>query len=182
MVSAFRVKYTLSDATALRMTILPACQTIGQLIASIAQKERADVDTVSLEGCILNEDESLDAFSDSPNQIFAFLKSASRPAITIYRRQSAQSPLCQKPPSIIQPMSAYVRDFRGFEKIRVIGKGAFGKVKLLEDPSAHELIAIKFSDSETPQARDRSAAFVREIDALFLHVSDNSQIPTSTTS
>jgi hypothetical protein len=63
------------------------------------------------------------------------------------------------------PTPAYVRDFRGFKKIRIIGK-----VKLLEDLSTDKLIAVRFSDSESIQALDGSAAFVREIDASFLLV------------
>jgi hypothetical protein len=61
-------------------------------------------------------------------------------------------------------LPAYVRDFRGFKKIRIIRKGAFGKAKLLE------LISVKFFDSEIMQVQEGSAAFVREIDALFLLV------------
>jgi serine/threonine protein kinase len=63
--------------------------------------------------------------------------------------------------------SGYVRDFRG---LRVLGRGAFGLVKLLEDPSTHDLIVVEFFDSETPQASDGSAAFFREVDALVLLV------------
>jgi hypothetical protein len=48
----------------------------------------------------------------------------------------------------------------------VLGQGAFGVVQLLEDPSTHDLIAVKFFDSETTKASDRSSAFFREIDAL----------------
>jgi serine/threonine protein kinase len=46
--------------------------------------------------------------------------------------------------------------------------GAFGVVKLLEDPSTCDQIAAQFFDSETAQASDRSSAFFREIDALVL--------------
>jgi hypothetical protein len=57
-------------------------------------------------------------------------------------------------------------DFAGLREVRVLGRGAFGVVQLLEDPSAHDLIAVKLFDSETTQASDRSSAFFREIDAL----------------
>jgi serine/threonine protein kinase len=53
-------------------------------------------------------------------------------------------------------------------EVQVLGKGAFGVVKLLEDPSRHDQIAVKFFNSETTQASDRSSAFFREIDALVL--------------
>jgi hypothetical protein len=36
----------------------------------------------------------------------------------------------------------------------------------LEDPSTHDLIAVKFFDSKAAQASDTSSAFSREIDAL----------------
>jgi hypothetical protein len=79
MAAALRMKHTLPHSTTRRITIPPPGQTIGQLIAFIAQKYRAEVRTVSLDGCILNEDEPLSEFSDSSNQIFAFSKSARRP-------------------------------------------------------------------------------------------------------
>jgi hypothetical protein len=75
MAAELFVKYTLSDSIAPRMTIIPDCQTIGQLIAFVGRTEGADVGTVSVDGCTLNEDDPLDAFYDSPNQIFAFSKS-----------------------------------------------------------------------------------------------------------
>jgi hypothetical protein len=37
----------------------------------------------------------------------------------------------------------------------------------LEDLSTHDLIAVKFFDSETTKASDRSSAFFRDIDALL---------------
>jgi hypothetical protein len=167
----------------------PPGQTIRELIAFIAQKHRADVDTVLLDRCILNEDEPHDAFSDSPNQIFAF-RGPGRLVITtspslVSRPRRAQQPLHPKPPSVTQPMSAYVRDFRSFKKIWIIVKGAFRKVKLFDDSSTHELIAIKFFDSEITQARDGSATFVPEIDAFVLFASHiywnvkDTQSPTS---
>jgi serine/threonine protein kinase len=61
-----------------------------------------------------------------------------------------------------------VRGFRELREVRLIGKGAFGVVKLLEDASTHGQIAVKFFDSETPQASNRLSAFFREIDALDL--------------
>jgi serine/threonine protein kinase len=65
-------------------------------------------------------------------------------------------------------VSAYIRDFRGLREVRVLGKGSTGVVKLLEDPSTHGLIAVKFFDSAVAQASDGSSAFFREIDALVL--------------
>jgi hypothetical protein len=139
MASALLVKYTFPNSMAPRITIPPPGQTIRQLITFIAQKHGADVDTVSFDACILNEDEPLDTFSDSPNQFFAFLKSARGPVITtsrpsVSRPRPGQPPVCPKSPSITQPMSGYVRDFRSFKTLRVIGKGAFGKVKLPSIP------------------------------------------------
>jgi serine/threonine-protein kinase len=49
-----------------------------------------------------------------------------------------------------------------------LGKGAFDVVKLVEDPSTHNQISVKFFDSETTRASDRSSAFFREIDVLVL--------------
>jgi hypothetical protein len=72
------VKDTLPDFTAPRIAVIPHCQVIGQLIAFIVRTQGADVGTVSVDGCILNDDDPLDAFYDSPNQIFAFSKSTSR--------------------------------------------------------------------------------------------------------
>jgi hypothetical protein len=60
------------------MAIIPHYQTIKQLIAFIARTQGADVGIVSVDGCILNDDDPPDTFYDSPNRIFAFSKSASR--------------------------------------------------------------------------------------------------------
>jgi hypothetical protein len=78
MAAELLVKYTLPDSTAPRMVIIPRCQKIGQLIAFIARTQGADVDAVSADGCVLNDHDPFDAFYNSPNQIFAFSKSASR--------------------------------------------------------------------------------------------------------
>jgi serine/threonine protein kinase len=75
---------------------------------------------------------------------------------------------CAASPAGGGPVSDYLRDFRGLREVRVLGKGAFGVVKLLEDPSTHDQVAVKFFDSETTLASDRSSAFFREIDALVL--------------
>jgi hypothetical protein len=82
MAAELIVKYTLPNSTAPRMKIISHCQTIGQLIAFIVRTHGADVGTVSVDSCILNVDDPLDAFYDSPNQIFAFSKSASRSLVT----------------------------------------------------------------------------------------------------
>jgi hypothetical protein len=78
MAAELLMKDTLPDSTAPRMAIISHCQTIGQMIAFTARTQGADVGTVSVDGCILNDNGTLDAFYDSSNQIFAFSKSASR--------------------------------------------------------------------------------------------------------
>jgi hypothetical protein len=60
------------------MAIIRYCQAIGQLTAFIARTQEADVGAVSVDDCILNDDDRLDAFYDSSNPIFAFSKFASR--------------------------------------------------------------------------------------------------------
>jgi serine/threonine protein kinase len=50
----------------------------------------------------------------------------------------------------------------------VLGRGPFCVVKLFEDPSTGDLIAVKFFDSGVTQRSDESLAFFREIDALVL--------------
>jgi hypothetical protein len=78
MAGELLVKDTLFDAGAPRIAIIPQSQTIGQLIAFIARTQGVDVSTMLIGGCILNNDDPLDAFCDSSNQIFAFSKSVSR--------------------------------------------------------------------------------------------------------
>jgi hypothetical protein len=78
MAAELLVKYTIHDSTAPRMAIIPHCHTIGQLIAFIARMLGASVGTVSVDGCTLNNDGPPDAFTDAPNQTFAFSQSASR--------------------------------------------------------------------------------------------------------
>jgi hypothetical protein len=140
-------------------------------------------------------EESFDGFYESKDQLFVFLK-ASTPAITSplplrsalpipsppdlsasdlplpygASRESRSRPesSCPASPADGGPVSDYVRDFRTLWEVRVLGKGVFGVVKLLEDPSTHHLIAVKFFDSETTLASDKSSAFFREIDALVL--------------
>jgi hypothetical protein len=55
---------------------------IRALIMFIAQKHEEDLDTASVDSCILNQDESIDALYNSRNQIFAFLKFARRICFT----------------------------------------------------------------------------------------------------
>jgi hypothetical protein len=83
MVAELLVKYILSDSTAPRMAIIPHCQTIGQLIAFVARAQGVDVGIVSVNDYILNDDDSLGAFCDSQNQLFAFSKSESRPLVSL---------------------------------------------------------------------------------------------------
>jgi hypothetical protein len=81
---------------------------IRALIAFIAQKHRVDVNAVSVAAGILDEDQSLNAFYDSPNQIFAFSKSASQSIVTSLdssdsRPGSILPPLHSKP-GLVNPM------------------------------------------------------------------------------
>jgi hypothetical protein len=121
MAAKLRLQYTVPDSTARRMMTVPGDMMIRALPAFIAQKHQADVDTALVSGCILNEDEPLDAFYESPNQIFAFSKSANR-SITATsgssggRPGSALPPLHPKPRPVEQPLSACVGDFRGLRE------------------------------------------------------------------
>jgi hypothetical protein len=81
MAAELLVKDTLPDSTAPSMAIISHYKAIRQLIAFIAQTQGADIGIVSVSGCILNDD-PLDAFYDSPNQIFAFLKFARRSLVS----------------------------------------------------------------------------------------------------
>jgi serine/threonine protein kinase len=45
-----------------------------------------------------------------------------------------------------------------------------GIIKLFQDSSAHDLIAIKFFNRNAVQSSDASTAFIREIDTLVLLV------------
>jgi serine/threonine protein kinase len=47
-------------------------------------------------------------------------------------------------------------------EIRILGEGAFGRVVLVEDPSTHELIAVKSFSSR----QDVTVAFFREVESL----------------
>jgi hypothetical protein len=74
MATELLVKYILTDSTAPRIVRISHCQTIGQLIAFIARTQGVDVGIVSVDGCILNNDDPLDAFYDSPNIVFHFFE------------------------------------------------------------------------------------------------------------
>jgi hypothetical protein len=54
MASEVRVKSTLADSTVPRMTLPPPSQMIWKFMTVIPQKHGADVDTISLDGRILN--------------------------------------------------------------------------------------------------------------------------------
>jgi serine/threonine protein kinase len=56
------------------------------------------------------------------------------------------------------------KDFRGIKTLRILGKGPFGVVKLVEHPSAHSLIAVKYFDNVSASG---SEAFFREIASLI---------------
>jgi hypothetical protein len=147
------------------MRVLEAGQTIQQVIDTIAKLNGADIDQLSLYGIFLDPDQKFDDYHESKNQLFIFSKATASSRLP-------SPPPAAPPPSIShaggQPTPAYVRNFRGLREVGVLGKGAFSIVKLFEDSSTRDLIAVKIFDSEATQALSGSSAFFQEIDALIV--------------
>jgi serine/threonine protein kinase len=61
-------------------------------------------------------------------------------------------------------ISDWVKDFTGMRKIRELSKGAYGTVTLVEDPSTHDLIALKTLHGPVT---DITTTFFREIESLI---------------
>jgi serine/threonine protein kinase len=70
----------------------------------------------------------------------------------------------RKPSPAAKPVSAWVKDFRGMRKIRKLGRGAYGTVTLVEDPSTHEMIALK---TFCGPVADITTTFFREVESLI---------------
>jgi hypothetical protein len=163
-------------------------QTVQEVISPIWKVDRSDVNTLFLDDAELPPHEPFDAFYELKDQLFVFLKAstpAMTSPLSHHPPPASASPVPSPPdlsasdsliPSVPSrashsrsesscaastagggPVSDSVRDFGGRE-VRVLGKGAFGVAQLLEDASAHDLIAVKFFDSETRQIFDNRFA------------------------
>jgi TPR repeat protein len=63
-------------------------------------------------------------------------------------------------------LSDWVKKFDHMIKIRVLGKGQFGVVKLVEDPATKARIAVKYINNASEVDRDQGAKFVKEVEML----------------
>jgi serine/threonine protein kinase len=78
--------------------------------------------------------------------------------------KDSRSPIEEKSSPDATPVSEWVKNFTGMRRIRELGKGAYGTVTLVEDPSTHNLIALKtFHEPVT----DITTAFFREVESLI---------------
>jgi hypothetical protein len=177
MTSKLRVKYKMSNAATGRLRMVNRGQTVQEVISFIGQIEGLDINKLSLDGFRLAPDDLFDDFYESKDQLFVFSTSESpsppKPTSPVPppERPHSGSTLPDPPsPASDRPVSEYVRDFCGLREVRVVGTGATGVVKLYEDPSTHELIAVRIFDSKATQGSDGSSGFFREIDALVLLV------------
>jgi serine/threonine protein kinase len=63
-------------------------------------------------------------------------------------------------------LSDWIKDFHNMTEIRVLGKGRFGIVKLVEDPTTKTQIAVKYFNKPDDIDLDHDAMFLREVELL----------------
>jgi serine/threonine protein kinase len=166
MAARGRVKYLVLNSTTPRMTTVLRGQTVREVIALVAQADGADVDQVSLDGCLLDQNKPFDDFYDSAIQLFVFSKSTRATgglSRTIPARPGFTLPPLRPPPTP-KAVSWCAQDFDGLRELRVVGRGPFGVVKLFEDPVTHEKTAIKSFNREA--ARDASLHELEQFSVL----------------
>jgi len=71
------------------------------------------------------------------------------------------------PQSASSPISEYVKDFGAMTTIRSLGRGAFGSVSLVEDPTTHDKIALKSFAQQRELSQDAEESFIGEIESLI---------------
>jgi hypothetical protein len=78
MSEQIRMKYSLPGCAATKVKAVKVGQTISDIISMTAKLAGVDIDELSLDGMVLAEDECLDDYYDSLDQLFVFSKSLTK--------------------------------------------------------------------------------------------------------